>query len=86
MNVVFAQERRPNIVDELLNVIRNSEARRQIAERENMQLREDNRRLNTQVRQLMQTNERPATRVTVGHSLLTNAQPRPITTRPVSPL
>ena len=57
MNVVFAQERRPNIVDDLLNVIRNSEARREIAERENMQLREDNRRLNTQVRQLMQTIE-----------------------------
>ena len=53
MDVDFAHERRPNTVDELLNVIRNSERGIENAERENMRLREYIINLNTQGRSLV---------------------------------
>ena len=81
MDVDITQERAPNVVNELLVVIRNSETRREALERENMRLREDNRRLQSRVRQLQNHNERnPEIRV-VGHSPTRNA-PRRTVIRP----
>ena len=81
MDQVITQERAPNVVSELLVVIRNTETRREALERENMQLREDNRRLQSRVRQLQNHNERnPIIRV-MGHS-----PPRRHAIHPVSPL
>ena len=97
MNVDITQEQAPNVVNELLIVIRNSETRREALERENMQLRADNRRLQSRVRQLSrdvvttdhQTSDQTETRVT-GHNHLRNAPRRPAirsaAIRPVSPL
>ena len=98
MNADITQERAPNVVSELLIVIRNSETRREALEKENMQLREENRRLQSRVTQLSQiqipvtTDRQPETRI-MGHNNLTNtsrrAVIRPATSaaiRPVSPL
>ena len=88
MNVDITQERAPNVVSDLLIVIRNSETRRKALERENMRLREDNMRLQSRVRQLSQiidtTDRQPETRI-MGHNHLRNT-PRRAAIRPVSPL
>ena len=84
MDEVITQERAPNVVSELLVVIRNSETRREALARENMQLREDNRRLQSRVRQIRNHYERnPETREirVMGHS-----PPRRHAIHPVSPL
>ena len=78
MDEVITQEGAPNVVSELLVVIRNSETRREALERENMQLREDNRRLQSRVRQLRNNYERnPESRV-MGHSSRRNAPRRTV--------
>ena len=62
MDVRITLERVRNVINELLVVIRSSEIRREIVEQENMRLREENRRLvQSQVRELRQSNERPET-------------------------
>ena len=90
MDVDITQERAPNVVNELLVVIRNSETRREALERENMQLREDNRRLQKCVTQLQNPAdyERPEIRV-MGHSPPRNAPRRAViraAIHPISPL
>ena len=76
MEVDTTQEGAPNVVSELLIVIRNIETRRKALARENMQLREDNRRLQSRVRQLRNHYERNP-----GHS-----PPRRPAIHPVPPL
>ena len=90
MNVDVTQERAANVVSELLIVIRNSETRREALERENMRLREDNRRLQSRVRQLQIQGDPERSEIHVlGHSLPRNTRRR-AATRPaihsISPL
>ena len=84
MDVDITQERAPNVVSELLIVIQNCETRREILERENMQLRKDKRRLQSRVRQLQNHYERnPETR---GIRVISHSPPRRPAIHPVSPL
>ena len=90
MDEHITQERAPNVVSELLVVIRNSETRREALERENMQLREDNRRLQSRVTelQIQGASERPDIHV-MGHSPTRNTRRRAATRpaiHPISPL